>query len=42
MTDQIDYHETVTVHLLGQTLRGGEIRRVPLFQAMRTVMAVST
>jgi len=36
MSDQIDYHETVTVHLLS----GGEVWRGPLFRAIRTVMAM--
>ena len=40
MTDQIDYQETVTVHLLGEPFDGGEVWRGPLFQAVRMVMAM--
>ena len=40
MTDQIDYHETVTVHLLGAPYNGGVVWRGPLFQAVRMVMAM--
>jgi len=37
---QIDCHETVTVHRRGKTFGGGEVWRGPLFQAIRTVMAM--
>jgi hypothetical protein len=40
MTDQIDCHETVTVHLLGKTFGGGEVWRGPHFQVICTVMAM--